>query len=179
MDIRMVEAFVEKAFEGKFRKNGAPMAQHSLAVGRLVAAHPLADEVAILGGYFHDLTEDTNKTQDEILYFSDMILSDSRRAEAVVILVNDASYQDDEYLLPKADRKVAACRRWEALAQTDLRLALVKSCDVHDNRVSSASVSPEFEAEYCGWAVPLCAELESIIEKTLRFSETESAGPRA
>ena len=167
MDIRMVEAFVEKAFEGKLRKNGAPMAQHSLAVGRLVAAHPLADEVAILGGYFHDLTEDTSKTQDEILFFSDMILSDSRRAEAVVILVNDASYQDDEYLLPKADRKVAACRRWEALAQTDLRLALVKSCDVKDNKTSAASVSSDFHAEYCGWALPLERELDTAIEAAM------------
>ncbi len=161
-----VESFIQNAYKGRTRKNGEPMANHSLRIGRALATAGY-DAITVFGGYGHDLLEDTSITEEELLIFANVIFRDAGEAEAAVLLVKECSYSKDEYLLSKPDRKAAACARW--IASADQRVHAVKSADVDDNEVTAPSVSEIFYREYMSWAGPLRRTLrESLSARALQ-----------
>lgn len=158
----VLEAWLRSAFEGRVRKNGQPMVDHSLRIGRALAAAG-ADEVTVFGGYCHDVLEDVEEVGvDNLQAVAEAILGEGPDADAAVVLVQDCSYSEEEYALPKPERKKAAVARW--LASPDPRVHMVKRFDVEDNRADCASVSAAFEAEYMSWAGPLHEGLCGLIE---------------
>ena len=157
---RDVESFLEAAFEGKVRKNGDPMVDHSRRVGRALAAAGY-DAVTVFGGYGHDLLEDTDVTREQLHAFALTIFGNEADATAAVQLVEDCSYSEDECKLPKPERKAAACARW--IASSDPRVHAVKSFDVDDNEVSAPSVSQVFYETYMAWAGPLRENLRALL----------------
>lgn len=151
------------AFAGLARKNGQPMVNHSLRIGRaLVAAG--ADDISIFGGYCHDVLEDCpHVSETDLRQMAKAVLG--AEAPDGVQLVAECSYTAAEYALPKAARKAAAVARW--CASPDFRVHLVKQADVADNRADAGSVSPAFEAEYLSWAEPLQARLTELLAARL------------
>ncbi len=164
-DWDFLEAKLRGIFGGLKSKCGDPMVGHSIDVGRRVRSDKRADDIAIFGGYCHDVLEDTKLTQDDLLVLAKATM-DNRNlavnilADAVkcVNLVVEVSYSDEEYVLPKKERKAAATKRWSK--SNDIRVLLIKKCDVESNSTTASKVSKEFEVEYLSWAQPLRETIE-------------------
>ena len=153
---RKLEAWLDRAFSGKRRKNGDSMAQHSKNVGRRLAARGL-DDVTVFAGYCHDVLEDTDLTAEALRAVAIDVLGSAALADEAVALVVEVSYSDAEYALAKPERKSVACRRW--IDSPNPRVAAVKMADVEDNLSTADLVSEAFGREYRAWAEPLYAAL--------------------
>lgn len=159
-DWAWLDAWLREAFGSRRRRLGEQMALHSIRIGRALRRDG-CDAITVFGGYCHDIVEDTDVTAGALLPVALRVLRDAADAEAAVALVVECSYSPEEYLLPKRERKAAACARW--IASPDIRVALVKKADVEDNRADAPNVSGAFAAEYMSWAGPLHEELSRIV----------------
>lgn len=153
-----LEAWVAVEFGGRVRKNGLPMAEHSIRVGRALRARG-EDDATVFAGYCHDLLEDTDVTEDALRAKAVEFLPDPAAAEAASATAKECCYTDAEYGLPKAERKAAACARW--IASPNPRVAPVKIEDVNDNTADFVGVDAAQKVAYDGWALPLRAALEA------------------
>lgn len=88
MDIEKAVAYATCKHEGQTRKNGTPYIHHPLAVALFLKNKGFDDEY-IVTGLFHDLLEDTDATEDEILE-----LSDERVLRAVKLLTKTGDEKD-------------------------------------------------------------------------------------
>ena len=78
--------------EGQFRKGGDPYITHPIAVAQMLkdAGYDLEYQIA---GLFHDLLEDTDATEEEIL-----ALSSPQVLEAVKLVTKTPGYVMEEYI---------------------------------------------------------------------------------
>ncbi len=176
----LLETWLVTVANGRRRKNGAPMVDHWLAVGRSLLDRG-EDNITICGGYGHDLVEDIEDLSlDNMEAVFEGVIGDRESARIVVQLIHDCSYLPEEYNIErqvatvsgkaegKAIRKKLACARW--ISHTDPRVWAVKIADVDSNNADCASVSESFAADYRGWALPLREALlerqsDTVIEK--------------
>jgi (p)ppGpp synthase/HD superfamily hydrolase len=158
----LVERWLLDAFAGQARKDGSPMVEHSIRVGRSLREIPGIDPACVFGGYGHDVLEDLPcVTLDELAAVAEAALGSPDAAADAVDLVVACSYSPEEYEVERSiggkdgkfARKSLAVARW--LAHPDVRVHLIKDADVTDNRSSAALVSPVFVSDYESWAVPL------------------------
>ena len=90
--IERAKAFVIKKHEGQYRRGGLPYCTHPIAVAEMLEADGEAEEV-VLAGLFHDLLEDTNATELEILQ-----LGGEEVLRAVKLLTKQKGYTMSEYM---------------------------------------------------------------------------------
>ena len=192
MTWKNLELWLEQvAFNGKIRKNGSPMFEHSVDVGRRLRTLN-CDNITIFAGYCHDVIEDVIMTCDNEaekvklsyeLYKNALdIFKNQEDADKAIETVNSCSYQPIEYREEEAffketgDKKKAkllrkdmAIERW---LNSDDRVKNIKICDVKSNLVTAQLVSPEFYKDYTSWAVPLMEKLENDLSVSSRLSFT-------
>ena len=84
--------FVVKKHEGQYRRGGLPYCTHPIAVAEMLEADGEAEEV-VLAGLFHDLLEDTDATELEILQ-----LGGEEVLRAVKLLTKQKGYTMSEYM---------------------------------------------------------------------------------
>lgn len=158
IDWEAVEERLTRHFHGRKGKNGADMVLHSIAVGRLLRERG-CDDLTIFTGYYHDVWEDTDCSLPDILAEALEFGLPPLIATQAVHLVATASYQPEEYLLEKPERKKAACARW--LTCDHITIAYVKIADVECNDATADSVGEDFARGYRAWAYPLRVALIS------------------
>ncbi len=153
-----LEAWLRHAFGNRKRKTGAPLVDHSLRVGRRLKREG-QDPLTVFAGYCHDVLEDLPVELATLEALATRTLGSSQSGRVAARLVQQVSYTDGEYELPKVDRKAAAAKRW--LASEDRRVALIKIADVDDNDSDADQVSDQFAKDYRSWALPLRDGLKS------------------
>jgi len=164
----VLEDWLETAFAGQVRKNGQPMAEHPLRVGRKLRAAG-ADPVTVFSGYAHGVIEDLPHVAVEDLAAVAEAVIGRKAARESVDLMLECGYSDEEYAVErlvggedgKKARRAAAVRRW--LAGKDFRLHLVKQADIEDSLADAASASPELAADFLSWAGPLHDGLTALL----------------
>lgn len=77
---------------GQFRKEGIPYITHPVAVAKMLAEQGFDEEYQI-AGLFHDLLEDTDATEQEIL-----AIGGEKVLDAVKLLTKAESYVMEEYI---------------------------------------------------------------------------------
>lgn len=92
MDLEKCIEFIKVKHAGQKRKQGTPYYTHPLAVSNLLKEKGFGEEYQITG-LFHDLLEDTDCTEKEILE-----LSNERVLEAVKLLTKTEGYIMAEYI---------------------------------------------------------------------------------
>lgn len=124
----------EKALEfatlkhnGQFRKGGEPYVSHPIAVANIVRENGFSIDYQIVG-LFHDLLEDTDATEEEIL-----ALGNAEILEAVKLLTKEKGYVMEEYVA-----KIKA---------NDMAFQ-VKAADRLHNLRSAFVTSKEFKRKY-------------------------------
>lgn len=163
-DWDFLEAKIESIFRGLVRKNGEEMFHHSVEVGRILRREKIADDIAIFGGYCHDVLEDTEITKEGLYDLAratfDPLPTCLPDAVRCTTLVSEVSYSEFEETLEKKLRKQTASKRWAE--HKDIRVILIKKADIESNKKTANSVSAEFNAEYLEWAQPL---YEKLVER--------------
>lgn len=189
MTWKKLELWLEQvAFNGKIRKNGSPMFEHSVDVGRRLRILN-CDDITVFAGYCHDVIEDVIMTCDNEaekvklsyeLYKNALdIFGNQEDADKAIETVNYCSYQPNEYLVEENNfkktgdkknskllRKNMAIERW--LNSND-RVKNIKICDVQSNLVTAKLVSDEFYNDYTAWAIPLMEKLEYDLSTKLKL----------
>jgi len=92
MDYMECARFVKAKHKGQMRDQGIPYFYHPLAVSEILKEKGFNLEYQVTG-LFHDLLEDTNTTEEEILE-----LSNERVLEAVKLLTKKEGMSIEEYL---------------------------------------------------------------------------------
>ena len=92
MDCRRCASYMKLKHEGQTRKQGTPYYEHPLRVGNMLKEKGY-DNNYLVAGYFHDLLEDTNATEEEILE-----LSNKQVLEAVKLVSKTKGYIMEEYI---------------------------------------------------------------------------------
>lgn len=94
-------AFATKKHEGQTRRGGKPYITHPMAVAETVLSWGYDEEYA-LAALFHDLLEDTDATEEEILSLSSAAVLD-----AVKRLTKEEGYQMDRYIAAIKENEIA------------------------------------------------------------------------
>lgn len=84
--------FARRKHEGQTRRGGEPYITHPVAVAELLREQGYGQEF-LLAGLFHDLLEDTDATEQEILQ-----LGGERVLAAVKLLTKEKGYDAAEYI---------------------------------------------------------------------------------
>ncbi len=92
MDINKCIEFMKLKHEGQLRKQGTPYYEHPLRVSKMLKDKGLGLEYQV-AGLFHDLLEDTNATEEEILE-----LSNEQVLKAVKLVSKTKGYVMEEYI---------------------------------------------------------------------------------
>ena len=92
MNIESATNFIIQKHAGQKRIGGEEYASHPIEVSRLIAEKGLSEE-AIIAALFHDLLEDTDATEIEIIE-----LSNQRVLDVVKVLTKYKGYKMDEYM---------------------------------------------------------------------------------
>lgn len=119
--------YATKKHMGQMRKGGQPYITHPIAVSEYVKHQGYGIDYQITG-LFHDLLEDTDATEDEIL-----ALSNQEVLEAVKLLTKTEGYVMSEYV--------------DAIRKNDIAKA-VKNADRLHNLQSAFCTSEEFKRKY-------------------------------
>lgn len=150
-DWKKLEQTLKEAFADMKRKSGDPLHVHSIGVGRKLIERG-SDDITIFAGYCHDLWEDTDCSWGDVLNLA-LEYFDFDDALEAVWLVRQVSYSEDEYKLPKDQRKKSAVARW--MKTDDIRVAQIKAADIDDNEPQADAVNAAFAEKYRSWALPL------------------------
>ncbi len=92
MNIEQCIAYATKKHANQTRKEGTPYIEHPLWVMHYLREKGF-DETYQVAGLFHDLLEDTDATEAEILELSNQVV-----LQAVKLVTKEAGYQPKEYL---------------------------------------------------------------------------------
>ena len=93
--------FATKKHDGQFRKDGVPYIMHPIAVSEYLREKGCGTDYQI-AGLFHDLLEDTDATEEEILE-----LSNAQVLEAVKLLTKHKGYEMKDYVAKIRENKIA------------------------------------------------------------------------
>ncbi|VDN46666.1 Metal dependent phosphohydrolase [Petrocella atlantisensis] len=103
MDINAAKEFIIKKHKGQIRLGGEAYSSHPIAVAELMRSKALSEET-IITALFHDLLEDTDATEEEILD-----LSNQKVLKAVKLLTKYDGYVMNEYIDNIKMNKTALC----------------------------------------------------------------------
>lgn len=91
IDINEALIFATRKHSKQKRKNGTPYIWHPIGVA-LMLKEAGFDEKYQTVGLFHDLLEDTDATEEEILFYGDESV-----LEAVILLTKEEGYIEEDY----------------------------------------------------------------------------------
>ena len=141
-------SFATEKHEGQFRIGGDPYITHPIAVAEILADWGL-DEAHRIAGLFHDLLEDTDATEEEILRLG---------GEDVLLCVK---------LLTKAPGYVMA--DYVAGIKAHPMARLVKAADRLHNLRCALVAGEDFKRKYIlesvDWYLDLCPEIPVAVKK--------------
>ena len=92
MNIKKCEDYIKEKHHGQLRIQGTPYFLHPISVAKILEEKYFDYEYYVTG-LFHDLLEDTNALESEIL-----ILSNENVLEAVKLLTKEKGYDELEYI---------------------------------------------------------------------------------
>lgn len=123
------EAFLytEKKHKGQYRRGGKEYITHPLAVAEILKNKGYGEEY-ILAGLFHDLLEDTDASEEEILR-----LSSPAVLQAVRLVTKEENYSQEDYI-----RRI----------KNDPIAFAVKSADRLHNLLCANEADEEFRRRY-------------------------------
>ncbi len=140
-------AFAEKKHAGQLRKGGDPYITHPIAVAEILRKKGYGIDYQI-AGLFHDLLEDTDATQEEIL-----ALGNAEILEAVKRLTKQKGYVMAEYIA--------------AIHENDMAYA-VKAADRLHNLRCAGEASESFRRRYIAesreWYLDFDPEIITAVE---------------
>lgn len=141
-------AFAAKKHEGQFRIGGLPYITHPVAVAEIVKEKG-GDTDAVITALFHDLLEDTDATEEEILS-----LGNKKILHSVKLLTKQRNYVMKNYV--EGIRKDAAA-------------FLVKAADRLHNLRSAVCADTEFKRRYIyetiDWYLDFLPEIPSAVKE--------------
>ena len=146
-------AYATAKHNGQTRKEGVPYITHPIAVAEILEKKGYGEDY-IIAGLFHDLLEDTDATEDEILE-----LSNESVLCAVKLLTKQSGYNMREYI--------------DGIKRNSIAFA-VKAADRLHNLQCAPAASVEFRKKYIAesreWYLDFCPEIEQAVialEKTI------------
>ena len=147
--------FATKKHEGQKRIGGADYITHPITVSEIVKSQGY-DEDYQIAALFHDLLEDTDATEDEILkYGNQEILT------AVKLLTKIKPYDMAEYISNIKNNKIAF---------------VVKGADRLHNLQCAFVTSVEFKRKYIletiDWYLDFCPEIKTVVKKLAESLDT-------
>ena len=150
--------FAKEKHEGQKRIGGADYITHPMAVADIVKDHGF-DESYQIAALFHDLLEDTDATEEEILkYGSSEIL------DAVKLLTKQKGYNMAEYI--------------GAIKQNSIAFA-VKAADRLHNLQCAIVTNEEFKRKYIletvDWYMDFSLDIRKAVKKLAETLETPMA----
>lgn len=101
MDLKKCIEFTKEKHKGQKRKQGTPYYTHPIAVCNMLKEKGFEEDYQV-AGLFHDLLEDTDCTEQEILE-----LSNERVLEAVKLVTKSKDYVMSEYIKNIAKNNIA------------------------------------------------------------------------
>ena len=141
-------AFAAKKHEGQFRIGGLPYITHPVAVAGIVKEKG-GDTDAVITALFHDLLEDTDATEEEILFFGNKKILNS-----VKLLTKQSNHVMQNY--------VEGIRK-------DGTAFLVKGADRLHNLRSAVCADTEFKRRYIyetiDWYLDFLPEIPSAVKE--------------
>lgn len=153
-------AFATIKHEGQTRTGGKPYITHPVAVAEIVAKRGFGEEY-VLAGLFHDLLEDTDATEEEILS-----LSSEATLRAVKLLTKEKGYVMSEYMAGIVANPIAR---------------EVKAADRLHNLSCAHECSEEFRVRYIkesiDWYLDLSPEIAKVIERLIETLSDKSKIP--
>lgn len=145
-------AFAKLKHNGQYRKGGEPYIVHPIAVSEYVKDKGIDYQIA---GLFHDLLEDTDATEEEILSYSN-----ENVLEAVKLLTKTKGYVMAEYI--------------GAIKQNKIAFA-VKNADRIHNLKSAFCTSEEFKRKYIletvDWYLDFSQEIRVAVKELAQSME--------
>lgn len=119
--------FMKEKHEGQLRKQGTPYYEHPLRVSEMLRDKGFGLDYQV-SGLFHDLLEDTNTMEEEILE-----LSNKQVLEAVKLVSKEKGYTMDDYISRIKNNEMAL---------------MVKLADRIDNLRDSVTIEEKFRIKY-------------------------------
>lgn len=101
MNLNQVKEYVKQKHAGQTRKQGTSYYLHPFAVQELLAQKGYSEDCQV-AGLCHDLLEDTDATEEEIL-----ALTNPQVLEAVKLVTKEKGYRMEEYIARIAQNPVA------------------------------------------------------------------------
>ena len=98
---KLALAFATKKHEGQTRKLGEPYITHPMAVAEMMLDRGLSEDY-VIAALFHDLLEDTDATEKEILDIGGEVV-----LEAVKLLTKATDYKMDSYIAGIRENPIA------------------------------------------------------------------------
>ena len=128
MDINKIIDFATLKHKGQFRIGGEAYISHPLAVKDLLLSKGIEDDVFIATAILHDILEDTDASEDDILSLTNECV-----LRSVKLLTKDRDYVMESYIKQIKEDKVAL---------------LVKLADRVHNLKSAVIASKKFKTRY-------------------------------
>ena len=156
--IRLALEFAREKHKGQLRIGGAEYITHPIAVSEMVKAQGLGEDYQI-AALFHDLLEDTDATEEEIVrYGNEKILA------AVKLLTKQKGYVMEEYI--------------KAIKQNEIAFA-VKAADRLHNLQCALVTDAEFKRKYIletvDWYLDFSPEIKKAVRKVAESLDTPIA----
>jgi len=144
--------------DGQYRKGGLPYVTHPLSVSEMLRARGYNMDYRI-AGLFHDLLEDTDATEDEIL-----ALGGPDVLKAVKLLTKEKGYVMAEYI--------------SAIKENEIAVA-VKVCDRLHNLKSAITAEEEFRRKYILESLDWYMDLDPEIPQAVKALAQSLSNPMA
>ena len=153
-------AFATQKHEGQTRRGGLAYVTHPIAVAEMMAKKGFGEDY-IIAGLFHDLLEDTDATDEEIL-----ALSNEEVLVAVKLLTKQKDYVMSEYMAGIVANPIAR---------------EVKAADRLHNLSCAHECSEEFRVRYIkesiDWYLDLSPEIAKVTERLIETLSDKSKIP--
>lgn len=147
--------FATKKHDGQFRKGGEPYIIHPIAVSDFVKEKGYGIDYQITG-LFHDLLEDTDATEEEILQYGNADI-----LQAVKLLTKQKGYVMSEYIAGIKNNDIAF---------------QVKAADRLHNLLSATCTSAEFKRKYIletvDWFLDFSPEIRQAVKDLAQTLDT-------
>ena len=147
--------FATKKHAGQVRKEGIPYVTHPIAVAEMLKEQGFGEKYQI-AGLFHDLLEDTDATEEEIL-----TLSDNEVLTAVKCLTKQDGYVMADYI--------------SAIRQNEIAFRVKAADRLHNLRcavVASESFKKRYILESIEWYTDFSPEIPKAIKELSKTLET-------